>query len=169
MKKFIFCIVTTVLFYSSVSLFAQENENVVYSSKSNGYEYSVKYPAIVKKGKNSKMTVSISNKTNRHDKELTIEIRDITGGDGVGPFLQNWDKAPCEIIKIDPKSKYTEVLMGSTYIDYDGLKVSETKEITIYFKILKAGNYLQKLMFYTDKHADEEYELISVLTIRCKK
>ncbi len=140
-----------------------------YSSESENYKYNVIYPEIVKTEKTNKIAITIFNKSNIIDKSLTLESRDITEGDGVARLLKDWDKSTFRILKVEPEPISIESILGATYFDYEGIKAGETKNILLYFKISKPGYYLQKLSFYTDKHGDEEYELISVIKIVCKE
>ena len=168
MKKFIYCIMAIALLYNGINLFAQEKGLVKCSSESGGYKCDVEYPELVQQEQTGKITLHISNISDRSDKELMIEVRDVTKGDGAGRFLLPLHP-PFKIVKVEPMPKFQESVFGATYIDYKGLGTGEMKNISVYFKISKEGNYLQKLMFYTDRHSNEEYKLISMLKIKCIK
>ena len=162
-------IILTILFILLIIPQNAVGEQIKYGSESNNYKYNIMYPKVVGSEQINKITITICNKSNINDKKLTIESRDITKGNGVSRILQDWDKSAFRILKAEPKPNRIEAILGANYFDYSGLKAGETKTILLYFKITHQGYYKQKITFYTDKHGDEEYELLSKITIKCKK
>lgn len=136
-------------------------------SESTYYKYSVTYPEEVSLNEVNDIKLTITNLTTMSDTELAVHNTRYIMEKGEFVSYTKEEKSPFKIIRIEPEPRTIDNFFGITEIYYRGLKAKESKDIILYFKLIKEGTYMCRFTFYTDKYADDENEVVPEINIKC--